>query len=218
MICENCGKEHDGLYGSGRFCCKSCANTRHHSKETKEKISKGVFHGHHSLFYEKLTTYRICPICNTMFLPKITSNNKISNAVFCSNDCYRKNISLRNKGKTGGYFEGTTKSYKHGTYKGIYCDSSWELAFVIYYLDNNLYIQRNKEYKLYTDENNIVHKFYPDFITNEGLIEIKGKQDKNYIYKQQANKDVKFLFKEDIQFYIDYCINKYGKDYIKLYE
>ena len=22
-ICENCGKEHDGSYGSGRFCSKS---------------------------------------------------------------------------------------------------------------------------------------------------------------------------------------------------
>lgn len=25
MICENCGKEHDGSYGSGRFCSKECA-------------------------------------------------------------------------------------------------------------------------------------------------------------------------------------------------
>ena len=25
MICENCGKEHDGNYGSGRFCSKECA-------------------------------------------------------------------------------------------------------------------------------------------------------------------------------------------------
>ena len=24
MFCEFCGKEHDGSYGSGRFCCKSC--------------------------------------------------------------------------------------------------------------------------------------------------------------------------------------------------
>lgn len=24
MICEFCGKEHDGSYGSGRFCSKSC--------------------------------------------------------------------------------------------------------------------------------------------------------------------------------------------------
>lgn len=24
MNCENCGKEHDGSYGSGRFCCEHC--------------------------------------------------------------------------------------------------------------------------------------------------------------------------------------------------
>ena len=27
MICENCGKEHLGNYGSGRFCSKKCART-----------------------------------------------------------------------------------------------------------------------------------------------------------------------------------------------
>lgn len=24
-ICEQCGKEHDGSFGSGRFCCRSCS-------------------------------------------------------------------------------------------------------------------------------------------------------------------------------------------------
>ena len=27
MICENCGKTHDGSFGSGRFCCKECARS-----------------------------------------------------------------------------------------------------------------------------------------------------------------------------------------------
>ena len=41
MICENCGKEHDGNYGSGRFCCQLCArafstkNTTGQLKEAK---------------------------------------------------------------------------------------------------------------------------------------------------------------------------------------
>lgn len=26
-VCEKCGKEHDGSYGSGRFCCSTCART-----------------------------------------------------------------------------------------------------------------------------------------------------------------------------------------------
>lgn len=43
MICENCGKEHDGSYGSGRFCSKECARSyatsnelnKHQLKEAK---------------------------------------------------------------------------------------------------------------------------------------------------------------------------------------
>lgn len=27
MICENCGKEHNGNYGSGRFCCSECSHS-----------------------------------------------------------------------------------------------------------------------------------------------------------------------------------------------
>ena len=41
-ICERCGKEHDGSFGSGRFCCRSCANSRSHSDETKRKIKDAV--------------------------------------------------------------------------------------------------------------------------------------------------------------------------------
>lgn len=40
--CEKCGKVMTAFYGSGRFCSRSCANTRQHSKETKDKISKSV--------------------------------------------------------------------------------------------------------------------------------------------------------------------------------
>lgn len=35
-ICENCGKEHDGTYGSGRFCCNWCA----HSNVAKQLSQK----------------------------------------------------------------------------------------------------------------------------------------------------------------------------------
>ena len=27
MICKNCGKEHDGSYGSGKFCSLKCARS-----------------------------------------------------------------------------------------------------------------------------------------------------------------------------------------------
>lgn len=42
MICEKCGKEHDGTFGSGRFCSRACANSRIHSAETKLKIHNSL--------------------------------------------------------------------------------------------------------------------------------------------------------------------------------
>lgn len=43
-ICEHCGKivEDKNKFGSGRFCCRACANARKHSEETKQKISAGI--------------------------------------------------------------------------------------------------------------------------------------------------------------------------------
>lgn len=44
--CEQCGKEHDGTFASGRFCCRSCSNkyvALHQSPESKaKKVSKGI--------------------------------------------------------------------------------------------------------------------------------------------------------------------------------
>ena len=41
--CENCGKEHDGFYGSGRFCTSKCArgfSTKAKRSEINEKVSE----------------------------------------------------------------------------------------------------------------------------------------------------------------------------------
>lgn len=42
--CENkkCNVRHDGSFGSGRFCSKSCANARNHSAETRKKTSESL--------------------------------------------------------------------------------------------------------------------------------------------------------------------------------
>lgn len=83
MVCENCGKEHDGTFGSGRFCCRSCANSRHFSKEVKEKISKGVIKYNNE---NKLTYTYICEKCNKGF--QTTKTFKKNNHIYCD-DCKR---------------------------------------------------------------------------------------------------------------------------------
>lgn len=43
-ICENCGKvvEDQDKFGSGRFCCRACANSHKHSDEWKANIRAGI--------------------------------------------------------------------------------------------------------------------------------------------------------------------------------
>ena len=49
--CKNCNNNHDGKYGSGRFCSKKCAkgfSTKEKRKEINEKVSikqKGKYNG-----------------------------------------------------------------------------------------------------------------------------------------------------------------------------
>lgn len=44
-FCENCNKEHNGSYGSGRFCSKECAksfSTKNKRKLINEKVSNSL--------------------------------------------------------------------------------------------------------------------------------------------------------------------------------
>jgi hypothetical protein len=46
--------------------------------------------------------------------------------------------------KLGGYVKGSGRG-KKGWYKGFFCDSSYELAYLIYCLDHQINIKRNTE-------------------------------------------------------------------------
>ena len=61
-ICENCGKEHDGSYGSGRFCSCKCRSIWS-GKCTAQKNHKCNFHKRPRAPYG---TWK-CNICNTIF-------------------------------------------------------------------------------------------------------------------------------------------------------
>lgn len=120
--------------------------------------------------------------------------------------------------KGGGYKPGSGRG-KQGWYKGYWCDSSWELAYVIYNLDHNIKFVRNKEGFEYEFENK-KYKYYPDFILEDGTyVEIKGFLDKKNKTKIKTfNKRLIIIDKNGIQQYINYAIKKYGKDFIKLYK
>ena len=72
----------------------------------------------------------------------------------------------------GGYVKGSGRG-KQGRYKGIWCDSSWELAFVIYHLDHNIPFERNWNKFEYQYEGQ-THLYVPDFVYPDGTyIEVK---------------------------------------------
>ena len=124
------------------------------------------------------------------------------------NDCWLKN--------SGGKREGSGRGEK-GWYKGIFCDSSWELAFVIYKKDREEKIERNTEWREYTLGGK-TRKYLPDFVTREGIIEIKGFKTDEWGQKHKENPDVIVLYEEEMKPILEYVKSKYGNDFIKLYE
>lgn len=108
---------------------------------------------------------------------------------------------------------------KKGWYKGIFCDSTWELAYVVYCIDHNIKIERNKTYFEY-EYNGDIHKYLPDFVVDEKLIEIKGWKDSKWKIKENKFKDkIKIIDKNEIGKYIDYVIQTYNcKNLFELYD
>ena len=117
----------------------------------------------------------------------------------------------------GGKRQGSGRG-KKGWYKGIFCDSSWELAYVVYCIDHQIPIRRCEEKRIY-EWNGIQHVYIPDFVINDStIIEIKGYNTKQWQIKQQQNPDVIVLYEKEMKEYIDYVVEKYGKNYLQLYE
>lgn len=239
LICKKCGKEYilnltDKEFENGKyskFCSRSCANSRQHSEETKKKIGnhvknsekykinnllaiqKRVKEKDNNAIFDKngyKIHYYICKECGKEFT-NIQKRN-INSIKYCSKECKHKYLSEH----TGGYRIGSGHS-KSGWYKGIRCDSTWELAFLIYHLDNNLYIERCNEKRTYI-WNGKKHIYYPDFITDKGIIEIKGYKTNQSEEKRKQNPDIINIFKDDIKFYLDYVKEKYDKTLVELYD
>jgi hypothetical protein len=276
-ICEKCGNEHDGTFGSGRFCSLHCQNSNPCTDETKKKL-KTYWENKRQQHQQRLQNqFKVCEVCGKIF--RLADVNKTSSGRFCSRSCANKRKhteSTKNKikntikntyrhkskdhilntdleirdcivcGKSfqtihkyrtktcskqctnilikqtkikngtlsrgGGYNVNSNKQYG-GYYKGQWCDSRWELAFLIYHLDKGYNIEKCKEYFEYR-VNNKIHKYYPDFKIDNVYYEIKGRWRQNLQHKLQIVKskgfEIKVIMKKEIKPYLDYCFNAYG--------
>lgn len=227
QVCPKCGKEFEltisqTLYNKGqyrKYCSRSCANSRQFTNESRKKKSDSIkayySHKNNDLTYygNELAIYE-CKNCGKNFTTHDSRDTR--GRKYCSNKCREEWLKINLYSKLGGCRDGSGRS-KSGWYKGIYCSSTWELAFLIYHLDHNLPIKRCTFYRTY-EYNGVTHKYYPDFITNEGIIEIKGFRTKQWEAKQRANPDIITLYKEDMQKYIDYVKLKYTCVLEELYD
>ena len=212
--CEKCKKECLTIFGSGRFCSRKCSNSRIRTKEIKKKISasikrcKAYLTG--SMFHNKGKAQKITSICSICGIKYTRPSNKISK--FCSRVCSNKSPLV------GGYRHGSGRS-KSGWYKEIYCGSTWELAFLIWALDNDLPIQRCIAKFAYEFEGK--KSYLPDFVIGEYFIEIKGydtQQTKAKFRDFPVPEKLVVLREEELQPIFKYVISTYGKDYYELYE
>ena len=117
MNCEKCGKEIDGSFGSGRFCSRSCANSRIRTEELKQRVSKKLkkipdkfcFVCKKKIHSKK---YNICISCRYANAKNSRKNNKHYFGEYSK--IYRKNLKKEFVEYKGGKCQicGYNKCYK----------------------------------------------------------------------------------------------------------
>lgn len=97
LKCQKCGVSYtvkltEHIYNTGkykRYCSRSCANGRVHTKDTKEKISKSCSKG--------VTMYtKICPCCSNRY------ETKKPRQTYCGRHCQYKTLNTSEKSRKGG--------------------------------------------------------------------------------------------------------------------
>ena len=210
--CPCCEKQ---FAGNNKFCSKRSASTR-------KKISLTLKGKTRS----KMKTSP-CKACNKP-ITHVPSRKRS----YCDRKCmvnsgtWRRNLAKSLKGKKkkrrGGPRTGhgrKGKSSKTGWYKGYWCDSSWELAWIIYNLDHKIQFERNMvgfEYSYLNKQ----RKYYPDFLLPDGsYVEIKGFSNKQFeAKKRDFPHALRVLYQKDMESYLAYVKKKHGNDFISLYD
>jgi len=202
-ICIKCNKEHDGTFGSGKYCSISCANSRIFNEKSK-KIKSLANKGKEPWNKGKNWSHEIskCLYCGLDIKHRKSTPKKYHS------ECWLKSSGGVRKGAGVG---------KSGWYKGYWCDSSYELAWVIYQIEHNLPFERNtKKYSYFWDGK--TRDYIPDFIQNDEIIEIKGYVNEQTKIKLNTLTNLRILFRKDLEKEFQYVISKYGKNFISLYE
>ncbi len=126
-------------------------------------------------------------------------------------------------GQVKGYF-----------YNNIHFDSSWELSFYIWLMDNKKQFIYHPNFTFeYMGDDNKLHIYIPDFLVEGKFYEIKGTQFFNESgepynmytkkfwwgkYHSIQKNNVIILKKEDMTLYLKYVSDTYGSDYLRQFK
>jgi hypothetical protein len=213
-VCKNCGKVFYKCWTKwtlSEFCSLSCSRAYSSNlkrDEINKKVSKTLCDRNFlhpsrvKIKYEECP--KKCPICGTNIEFSKRKNKT------CSIECGLKLISIKNTGNSniGGQRDKGGRS-KSGYYKGHFCGSTYELVYTIYNLDHNIPFERNTKGFPYEYKGKI-HNYYPDYITPDGYVEIKGYWTELVDVKVNAlSEPIKVLYEKDLQYAFDYVSKTY---------
>ena len=127
-------------------------------------------------------------------------------------------------------------SFSKYLFNNICFDSAPELAFYIWLSDNNIKFEYQPNITFEYEFEGKKHFYMPDFLVENQLIEIKGRQflNEDGTWRNPYNKNqneiceakhqcvlknnVKILYFNNYKKYLDYINDKYGKDYLKKFK
>ncbi len=147
-----------------------------------------------------------CVICN------ITFHTPRGRRLTCSSECYSKyksEIATKQTAHGGG---------KRGNYKGFRCDSTYELAFLIYHLDKGSDIKRSTNSYKYEYKGREL-TYTPDFIVDGDEVEVKGYLSEKSAAKAKRFPEVQLIGKDIIEPLIKEVKARYKvKNIVDLYD
>ena len=207
MECLRCKKQHEGNFGSGKYCSRKCANSRGPRTEEFKSLMSSKLKGRAPSNKGKEMKPRltkICPTCNKQF--NVTEK---ADKIYCCGKC---------NPEWGGFRQKSGRA-KIGYYKGIYCGSSYELVWVIHSLDHNIKFERFS-HTLKTNEGSYI----PDFLIDNTIIEIKGFEDVEQVQRKtrialQHGYNVQILRRSDLEEHFEWVRQNYTyKNIEELYD
>ena len=220
-LCKKCNSVIPYEKKVNNFCNRKCSasfNTigRILTDQQRKSISIGVNKYIESNEKPKNLITITCCICQKKFqVPYHQTQRK-----YCSTKCHifdKQHGHLYCK-KAGGGIRPNGGYGKSGWYKDYFCNSTYELVWVIYNLDHKIKFKRNTEGFRYTFENKD-HLYFPDFVLDDGTyIEIKGfMRPHDYEKIKQFPYHIKVLMETDIKHCFNYVNQTYTKNYVTIY-